>query len=670
MLTRSRPSLTPLLFLLALAACREMETPLENRAPVRATVPGASQIATMYAPIFVATAASGSDLNDAGDVVGRRYLDTGCGPFCLPPQENYVLRNGVRLTLPVVPGYDVSTSTPIYLNNSGVIAGEAGVIGTTVRAARWSPSGASYAVQDLGTYPGTNSADVQGLDDQGRILGWATQGGAIPTLALPFMWTPTTGMVNLASQGYPNLRPAAVSRAGRVATASGTYQLGNPASVVPNAPLPPGFTGAGSNGTVVNDNGDQGHMLISISGQNLAYPFRLSRGGSWQQLSAAGSGHLSRWGMGGITDAQDLVFTVLSTGMFADGPAGLGQALDTRVSPAYPGAAVSTVGRINAAGEILASVYIGRSPRVVKLTPVGPCLTNCVVVASLAMVGQFIQDPANPGSCFQGGSMYNRTTATLRLTDETGAPLGNAQLRGRFLDDYWTDAQVTGTTDAAGQVTFVHTGLCGVGAIAFLVDGVTAGTRTLDRTRGTLSNWVIPTAAPPTNQPPVASFRFSCNATTRLCRFNGTASTDDVAVTSWQWTFGDGTSGSGATTTHSYATNGTYQVTLTVRDSAGLSSSLTKAVVVGSATNQPPIAAWSVSCQPPPAHSCTFDGRASRDPDGTIASYKWTNAGGTVLSTLPVFTRTFVRSATLSLTLTVTDNGGKSASLTQSFTVP
>ncbi len=31
---------------------------------------------------------------------------------------------------------------------------------------------------------------------------------------------------------------------------------------------------------------------------------------------------------------------------------------------------VSTVGRINAAGEILASVYIGRSPRVVKLTPV------------------------------------------------------------------------------------------------------------------------------------------------------------------------------------------------------------------------------------------------------------------------------------------------------------
>ncbi len=653
---------------LVAGACRDAVTP-NAPAATAVLVPGATQLAATFAPVFVATAASGFDLNDAGDVVGRRYLDTGCGGFCLPSQELFVMRGGVRIALPVVPGYDVSTSHPSYLNNVGVIAGEAGILGTTVRAARWVPSGSTYAAQDLGTPAATNSADVQGIDDAGRIVGWATQGGAIPTNALPFMWSPSTGMVNLATQGYPNLRPAAISPGGRVATASGTYQLGNPASVVPNAPLPNGFTGAGSNGTVVNDNGDQGHMLISISGQNLAYPFRLSRGGSWQQLSAAGSGNLSRWGMGGINAAQDVIFTTLSTGMFAEGPAGVAQSLGTRMSPAYPGASVTTVGRLNAAGEILAHVQIGRSSRVVKLTPVGPCLTNCAVVASLAMVGQFIEDPANPGSCYQGGSMYNRTTATLRMTDELGMALGGAQLRGRFLDDYWTDAPVTGITDAAGQVTFVHTGLCGVGAIAFLVDGVTAGTRTLDRTRGVLTHFVIPTAAPPTNQPPVASFRFSCKTGTLSCKFNGTGSTDDVGVTSWQWSFGVGTSGNGATVTHAYATGGTYPVTLTVRDSAGLASSLTKPVTVGS-VNQPPVAAWSVSCLPPPAHSCTFDGRASHDPDGTIASYKWTTAAGTVLSTLPTFTRTFVRSATLSLTLTVTDNGGKTASLTQSFTVP
>jgi PKD repeat protein len=43
---------------------------------------------------------------------------------------------------------------------------------------------------------------------------------------------------------------------------------------------------------------------------------------------------------------------------------------------------------------------------------------------------------------------------------------------------------------------------------------------------------------------------------------------DTVAV-SYRWTFGDGTTGSGASTTHTYETAGTYQVTLRVIDSAG-----------------------------------------------------------------------------------------------------
>jgi PKD repeat protein len=598
-------------------------------------------------------------------------VDNGCGSFCLPPQENYATRNGVRITLPAIPGFVQSTSWPLYMNNAGVIAGEAGFPGTSMRVARWVPSGAGYTAQDLGTYPGTSSADVQGLDDQGRIIGWATQGGAIPTLALPFLWSPGGGLVNLAAQGFPNLRPAAMSAGGRVATASGTYQLGDPASVVAYPTLPAGFTGAGSNGTVVNDNGDVGHMLLTISGQNLRYPFRLNRGGSWQQLSTSGSGNLSRYGMGGINANRDLTFTVLSTGMFAEGPSGTAQSMSTRLSPAYPGATVGSMGAINTAGDILASVGIGRSARVVRLTPVGPCVSNCVVVATLAMVGQFIQDPQNPGSCFQGGSMYNRTTATLRVTDESGAALGGVTINGRFLDDYWTDRQVSGTTDAAGNVTFVHQGLCGVGAIAFLVDGASASGRTLDRTRGTLMGSVIPTVAPPpTNLPPVPRFRISCNTTTRTCTFNGTNSSDDVAVTGWQWAFGDGTSGSGATVTHTYAAGGTYPVTLTVVDGGGLSASLTKSASVGSAPNQPPIAAWSASCMPAPAHTCTFDGSASSDPDGSIVGYTWTNAGGTVMSTAASFTRSFKRSTTLAITLTVTDNGGRTTALTKSVTVP
>lgn len=86
--------------------------------------------------------------------------------------------------------------------------------------------------------------------------------------------------------------------------------------------------------------------------------------------------------------------------------------------------------------------------------------------------------------------------------------------------------------------------------------------------------------------------------------------------------------------------------------------------------NTPPVAAWTVSCQPAPAHICTFNGTGSRDPDGTIVGYRWTNAGGVTLSTLPTFTRTFSRSMTVTWTLTVTDNGGKTGKLTKTFTVP
>jgi hypothetical protein len=77
------------------------------------------------------------------------------------------------------------------------IAGLTGTIGSSTRAALWKPDGTGYVARDLGVYPGTSSVGVFGLDDQDRLVGWATLGGAIASIALPFMWSPATGMVNL-----------------------------------------------------------------------------------------------------------------------------------------------------------------------------------------------------------------------------------------------------------------------------------------------------------------------------------------------------------------------------------------------------------------------------------------------------------------------------------------
>lgn len=67
--------------------------------------------------------------------------------------------------------------------------------------------------------------------------------------------------------------------------------------------------------------------------------------------------------------------------------------------------------------------------------------------------------------------------------------------------------------------------------------------------------------------------------------FDGSASYDpDGSITSYDWNFGDGTTGSGITTTHAYSVAGTYTVSLTVTDNGGLTATDTAIVTV---TEQP-----------------------------------------------------------------------------------
>ena len=86
------------------------------------------------------------------------------------------------------------------------------------------------------------------------------------------------------------------------------------------------------------------------------------------------------------------------------------------------------------------------------------------------------------------------------------------------------------------------------------------------------------TGGGPTASPPVASFTSNCQKGT--CTFDGSASHDDVGIVSYAWDFGDGTSSTGANAVenHVYTTKGNYSVTvtLTVRDGAGLTSTVQK----------------------------------------------------------------------------------------------
>ena len=53
-----------------------------------------------------------------------------------------------------------------------------------------------------------------------------------------------------------------------------------------------------------------------------------------------------------------------------------------------------------------------------------------------------------------------------------------------------------------------------------------------------------------------------------------------AAAVSYEWKFGDGKTARGETVTHTYTRAGTYQVTLTVTDSAGRSGTTTENITV------------------------------------------------------------------------------------------
>jgi Tol biopolymer transport system component/PKD repeat protein len=167
---------------------------------------------------------------------------------------------------------------------------------------------------------------------------------------------------------------------------------------------------------------------------------------------------------------------------------------------------------------------------------------------------------------------------------------------------------------------------------------------------------------PPTssNLPPLAAFASACSGL--ACSFDASGSSDpDGTIASYTWTFGDGTTGSGATVNRTYGAGGSYAVSLTVADNAAATNQTTAVVNV----NALPVASFTSACN---GLACGFDASGSSDPGGTIASYTWTFGDGSTGSGATV-NRTYVAGGTYTVILTVTDDDGATSTQAQSLTV-
>ena len=115
---------------------------------------------------------------------------------------------------------------------------------------------------------------------------------------------------------------------------------------------------------------------------------------------------------------------------------------------------------------------------------------------------------------------------------------------------------------------------------AYAAAGNYVATLTVTDNRGGTATTTVPvSASAPPNVPPVASFTTTC--TFLSCSFDGTGSSDpDGTITSYAWSFGDGSTAAGSTSAHAFAAGGTFNVSLTVTDNSGAPTTLTKPVTV------------------------------------------------------------------------------------------
>lgn len=182
----------------------------------------------------------------------------------------------------------------------------------------------------------------------------------------------------------------------------------------------------------------------------------------------------------------------------------------------------------------------------------------------------------------------------------TVAPPANAAPTGAFTatpTDLAVAVNGSASADSDGSIASYAwdfgDGATGTGATASHTYAV-AGTYTVKLTvtddkgaTGVLTKPVTVTApAGPANVAPTASFTTPTPAGLAVT-FDGTGSVDsDGTIAGYAWDFGDGGTATGATASHTYATGGTYTVSLTVTDDKGATGTSTAPVTVA-----PPAAA-------------------------------------------------------------------------------
>ena len=276
---------------------------------------------------------------------------------------------------------------------------------------------------------------------------------------------------------------------------------------------------------------------------------------------------------------------------------------------------------------------------------------------------------ASPDVLTQDGA--SQSLITIIALDANGKPKPDLQLTteirfgGEVMDFGWLSAR-TVRTNASGKATLAYTAPASVGAEALVeIVATPIGTNAANNQVGrTVSIRLVPPGIrlPPLNITPSFAFSPTNPSQGQAVVFDAQDSTG--AITQYRWEFGDGTTASGEITTHAYDTIGSFVVRLTVVDAAGRTISLSRSITVGQSTA--PTAEFTFSpANPVPGDDVRFNASASVAAAGrTIVSYVWDFGDGATATGVQV-TRKYSLARTYNVTLTVTDDLGRTSVVTK-----
>ena len=282
---------------------------------------------------------------------------------------------------------------------------------------------------------------------------------------------------------------------------------------------------------------------------------------------------------------------------------------------------------------------------------------------------------ANPDRVPRDGT--SQSIVTVRVFDHTGRPQPNQGLLVGATPAGTGLSQAEIVTDANGTATFAVIAPPFAAVAPNNEIRVSVSPRGDNAANSSVRSIPIGLLGTPNSTSPTATFTFTPETpeVTQVVVFDASASTDEGSLCgagcSYTWNFGDGSTGSGQVTTHTFAAGGTFAVTLTVTDSTGAAGTSVQGVEVGAP--EAPEAQFVFSPTAPDVSNATntvqFNaGTSTVGAGATIVSYAW-NFGDGGTGTGVSLAHLFAAAGTYNVVLTVTDNLGRTNSTSQAVTV-